>query len=89
MSPPIVPCPHCGAEIPADAKFCRHCGSSDSDGWRDEDPHDAHDDDFDYEEYVQREFPDTVANTQTPPLWRLVAVVLLIVLVGGYLLLLL
>ena len=22
-----VPCPHCGEEIRADARFCRHCGS--------------------------------------------------------------
>jgi uncharacterized membrane protein YvbJ len=83
MNHSTVPCPHCGEEIREDAKFCRHCGSSDADGWRDE--YDTDLDEFDYDDYVAQEFSTTAANTQTRPIWRLVAVVLLIVFTFGYL----
>ena len=82
-----VPCPHCGGEIRSDAKFCRHCGSSESDGWRDE--YESDDEEFDYDDYISEEFGTSVTNTRTRPLWRLVAVVLLILFTGGYLLFLL
>lgn len=26
-------CPHCGAELPARAKFCPECGSDENTGW--------------------------------------------------------
>ena len=59
-------CPCCGAEVPAKANFCRECGASDESGWdeggrsRDEEPDEGYgqDDDFDYDEFVQREFPE-------------------------------
>jgi hypothetical protein len=90
-----VPCPHCGEEIRADAKFCQHCGSSDADGWRDEYGDDAGDDagddvgddDFDYEEFVEENFAGRATNTRTRPLWRLVAVVLLLAFLFGTLVL--
>ena len=85
MSDSWTPCPHCGAEIPANAKFCRHCGSSDSDGWR-EDEDWSDNDDFDYEQFVEDNFEGSMTNTQTAPLWRLVAVILLILFGIGYLL---
>ncbi len=60
------PCPHCGATVAANARFCRECGADDSVGW-DEQPdtdYDGYspDDDFDYDDFVRREFPD-----QAPP----------------------
>jgi hypothetical protein len=72
----FVPCPHCGAEIKADANFCRHCGSSDTDGWSETWADDA-EDDFDYEEFAEENFSPRVTNTQTHPLWRLTAALLL------------
>jgi uncharacterized membrane protein YvbJ len=81
-----IPCPHCGEEILADAKFCRHCGSSDADGWREEDETDV--DDFDYEQFVEENFATGSTNTQTRPVWRLVAVVLLLLFALGYVFLL-
>lgn len=71
-------CPHCGADIRSNARFCRHCGSSDSDGWRESDDYGNDEDDFDYEQFVEENFSEGVTNTQTRPLWRLVAVVLLL-----------
>jgi hypothetical protein len=82
-----VPCPHCGAEIRSDAKFCRHCGSSDSDGWQDDDDYGTDMDDFDYDQFVEDNFSSSVTTTQTRPLWRLVAVLLLVLFLLGYLLL--
>jgi uncharacterized membrane protein YvbJ len=82
-----VSCPHCGAEIRDDARFCRDCGSSDADGWQDEYGDDVGDDDFDYEEFVEENFSGRATNTRTRPLWRLVAVVLLLAFLFGTLVL--
>ena len=48
------------------ATFCRHCGASDESGWGEEQRevpdlptgYSEEDDDFDYDEYLSREFPD-------------------------------
>lgn len=65
------PCPHCGAEVPAGATFCRACGASDDAGWNDESAWTGgDDDDFDYDDYVGREFPEHAAPGQgSPPRW--------------------
>ena len=91
MSNESVPCPHCGGEIAVDARFCRHCGSSDSDGWREDEEAfaDTYDDDFDYEEFVQDEFADDgvshgLTNEKTKPFWRLIAVILLLLALLGF-----
>ena len=50
-------CPCCGAEVAAGASFCRECGASDESGWNEEGEQGfATDDDFDYDEYLDREF---------------------------------
>ena len=54
-------CPHCGAEVPASKHFCRECGASDEIGWEADGPWDgglSSGEDFDYEEYIEREFPN-------------------------------
>jgi uncharacterized membrane protein YvbJ len=86
MNDSLVPCPHCGAEIRAGAKFCRHCGSSDSDGWRNEQDWGDDADDFDYEQFVEREFGTSQTNTAIAPFWRWVAMVLLILFVLSFML---
>lgn len=82
-------CLHCGGEIRAEAEFCRHCGSSDSDGWSDGAVNGLDEasgpDEFDYESYVASEFGDHAAVTSTPWLWRLIAVMLLIMFFSGFL----
>jgi len=79
-----VPCPHCGGKIRADANFCRHCGSSESDGWGGDD-YDT-DDDFDYEQFVQDNFSSSRVSHSLSPVWRGVAVILLLLFFGTVLL---
>ena len=92
MSDQFVCCPHCGGEIKSDATFCRHCGSSDSDGWKDEYGDLADDDDAEYDQYIRENFPEdgisgAHTNLKTKAHWRLVAVILLLLFFFGYLLL--
>lgn len=59
-------CPCCGARVAAGAKFCRECGASDDSGWGegsqvwdDDLPAGyAEDDEFEYDDFVRREFPE-------------------------------
>ena len=61
MSSQSFNCPHCGEPVPLNASMCRNCGSSDEYGWNESDAiADLGDDDFDYDEFVAREFPDQV-----------------------------
>ncbi len=78
-SPPQdVPCPHCGEHIDASASFCRHCGSSDADGWKEDwDDDEDEDEEFDYEEFVANNFSPRVTNTETPVIWRITSLILL------------
>jgi ribosomal protein L40E len=57
-------CPCCGARLAVDAKFCRECGADAEVGWDpeglDSGPSGGYqddDDDFDYDEFIAREFP--------------------------------
>ena len=90
MTNQFVPCPHCGDDIKSDATFCRHCGSSDSDGWKEDDDYGPDDDDAEYEQFVRENFPDdgvsgAYTNLETKSLWRLVAVILLLLFFFGFL----
>lgn len=56
------PCPHCGATCRRGASFCRECGANDESGWGDDEAVDlpsgyGGEEEFDYDEYVRREFP--------------------------------
>ena len=75
-----VPCPHCGADIPESATFCRHCGSSDSDGWRDEfdGGYEDSEDDFDYEQYVREHHSPSATSSTLSPVWRFVVIALVV-----------
>ncbi len=57
MTPEI--CPNCGAEVPRDARSCPECGSDEQTGWSQEtraDGLDLPEENFDYEDFVAREF---------------------------------
>ena len=52
-------CPICGADVPRNAKACPECGACEKSGWSDEtagDGLDLPDDEFDYGEFLKREF---------------------------------
>ena len=82
MMPPEN-CPNCGAEVPRGAKACPGCGSDERTGWSDEagqDGLDLPDDEFDYGEFVKREFGGS--GKPAPPrgvswFWWLVAMAVL------------
>jgi len=89
-------CPHCGADVPVARKSCPSCGASDSDGWGEEDS-DLDDSEFDYEDYVQREFGQSreILDPLSPEqlrarrirfvIWALIASLLLTVLLPSLL----
>ena len=59
-------CPNCGADVRGDALACRECGSDENTGWApDADKWEAgipagygEDDEFDYDEFITKEFSD-------------------------------
>ncbi len=88
---PIPPeiCPHCGAEVPRNARACPECGSDEKTGWSDEartDGLDLPDEEFDYDAYVKREFggESKVRPHGIAWLWWLVAVGLLILVLARW-----
>lgn len=78
-------CPNCGADVPAKAKACPECGSDEKTGWSEntiydgtgiEDP-----DEFDYDDFVRREFGKGAPRSQRQWLWWTVAVAVLVMIV--------
>ncbi len=80
MAPAI--CPNCGAEVPCGARACPECGADDQTGWSEEArassldlPHE----DFDYGDFVKREFGETGPVPRGVPwFWWVVAVALVL-----------
>ena len=59
MAPEI--CPNCGAEVPRKARACPECGADEATGWSEEaraSGLDLPDENFDYDDFVKREFGD-------------------------------
>lgn len=79
MKPDV--CPHCGATVPPEAAACPECGSDEKTGWSDEasaQSLDLPDEEFDYEDFVQREFAGGKPKPRGIPwFWWVVAVVLI------------
>ena len=75
--------------MPQHATFCPECGASDQSGWNEEDgwddpeSSDMDDSDFDYDEFIAREFPDQAQHPSglRSLKWSLVAVVALLLIV--------
>jgi hypothetical protein len=87
-------CPCCGARVAAGAKFCRECGADAEVGW-DTEAFDGDvtggyqdDDDFDYDEFIAREFPQQ-AEPQPGRIVRRAVWILLVLIVCAALILLL
>lgn len=84
---------HCGncGEALTSRDFCRSCGASEDSGWSRSYVGEEAEDDFDYHEYIEREFGQT-AETRSSPRKRPLAsttwgIVILILLIVGMLLL--
>lgn len=82
-------CPHCGEPVLTTARMCRACGADAACGWNDADWEESDgaqglSDDFDYDDFVRREFPEAhtapAGTGSGPGFW--VSVVLFLVLVS-------
>jgi len=84
MRPPPQECPHCGAEVPRGAACCPTCGSDEKTGWSEDAIHSSpavpEEGDFDYEDFVRREFGGQDPRPRGISwFWWVVACVLLVV----------
>jgi zinc-ribbon domain len=81
MMPPEV-CPNCGAEVPSGAKACPECGSDENTGWSEEARYDNLNlpgENFDYEDFVKREFGGGQAIPRgVTRFWWVVAILLVV-----------
>lgn len=89
LEPPEV-CPVCGEEVPRRSLACPECGADHNSGWRlDADVQDGLDlpeADFDYDEFVRREFPSKVRPAGMKMIWWITAILVLVISIALYLL---
>lgn len=86
-------CPVCGEWVPRGVAACDDCGACERSGWKTEsssyDGTDLPDENFDYDDFIRREFGVSTspgsASLSKEQFWRLVAAILLVVIVLGYL----
>jgi hypothetical protein len=80
LEPPEV-CPVCGEDVPRGSLACPVCGADHNSGWRlDADTNgalDLPDDDFDYEQFVRREFGSSAKPAGIRTIWWITAIILL------------
>jgi predicted nucleic acid-binding Zn ribbon protein len=77
-------CPVCGEPVPAGRKSCAHCGSDERSGWSDETDRDGLDlpgEDFNYRDFVEKEFGTGNRRTRPALLWWIVGLIMVAVLV--------
>jgi hypothetical protein len=86
-TPDYFLCPHCGAKVRVGAVFCRECGAEEEMGWSEDAETYAEadipgvyggDDDFDYDEFLEKEFPGEapVSAAKAAKKWLWAAVVI-------------
>ena len=84
LRPPKV-CPVCGEDVPPVALACPECGADHRSGWREDtelyDAVDLPDDDFNYEDFVQREFGSSRRPT-IKKVWWITAIILITALIA-------
>lgn len=80
MAPEV--CPNCGADVPQNARACPKCGACEETGWSEQAAASdlgLPDEDFDYEEYVKREFAEKKAVPRgISRFWWVIAVAVVI-----------
>jgi hypothetical protein len=80
MRPPEI-CPNCGAEVPPHARACPECGSDEDTGWSDAaryDGLDLPDENFDYDEFVKREFGKSPKPQGVHWIWWVAAILIVV-----------
>lgn len=81
-------CPVCGVDVPRGALACPECGADHDSGWReDADSSDGLDlphEDFNYDEFVRREFGSSFKPAGIKPLWWVTAILLIIASIALY-----
>ena len=74
------PCPVCGEDVPRNSLACPECGADHNSGWRTdaaaEDALDLPDRDFDYDEFVRREFAPGSRPVGISAIWWITAIIL-------------
>jgi hypothetical protein len=80
-------CPVCGEDVPPKALACPECGACHNSGWKEDadtyDGLDLPDDEFDYDEYVKKEFGDDQGPAQGNAIWWVTALVILLILLAA------
>lgn len=80
-------CPLCGAEVPDHAKACPECGADHATGWSEQaryDSLDLPDAEFDYDDFIKREFEGREMKRRTPAwiIWVGLGLILLALVFG-------
>lgn len=84
-------CPNCGGPLKPRATSCKACGSCEKTGWNARAEYDRigvdyDDDDFDYQDFIAREFSDAPQNNihGRSLLFTIVALILTILLIASF-----
>jgi predicted nucleic acid-binding Zn ribbon protein len=75
-------CPVCGEKVPLGALACPECGADHNSGWREDaevyDAVDLPDDDFNYDDFIKREFGSRVKPTELKMVWWIAGILLVL-----------
>lgn len=85
MTPDI--CPVCGEVVPPKAKACPECGSDEQTGWSDAGRAESlgiPNDEFDYDDYVKREFEGEKPKRKFGTVWITTAIALLLLFIWAF-----
>ena len=74
-------CPVCGEDVPRRSLACPECGADHNSGWKEdaynEDGLDLPDNEFDYDDFVKREFSGHAKPSGMKVIWWITAIVVL------------
>ena len=81
-------CPVCGEDVPRGALACPECGADHNSGWREGadtyDGVDLPDEDFNYHNFIHKEFGSAPKPAGVKTIWWIAAIVLIVVFVVIY-----
>ena len=80
-------CPVCGEDVPSGALACPECGADHNSGWRKDAEYDAldlPDEDFNYDEFVRREFESSLKPAGMKTIWWITAILIIVASVTLY-----